>query len=58
MCLIYCWSCKDTGSVYTWGGQLTCSCVEECPTCHEVDTLKHREVCTLDNFVSYFDIID
>jgi hypothetical protein len=57
MCSIYCWPCKDTGWVHTWGGETRCICVEECPKCHEESSLKHREVCALDKFLSYFDIV-
>lgn len=58
MCSIYCWQCKDTGFVYTSGGEIRCKCVEECVKCHEESTKRHRDVCALDRFIDYFDLTD
>lgn len=57
MCSIYCWSCKDTGVSHSWGGGAECSCVDECPKCKIRATKAHREICQLDKFIDYFDLI-
>ncbi len=46
MCAIYCWACKDAGTVRTWGGAVPCLCVGLCENCGRTDTTeRHRRAC-------------